>query len=99
MFIKNPLGYFFIHSLNGFGYGVLYNFILGSVLATSFNRKSLTPMGLYQAVLSIGIALSGAVTQLVKNNLIKDDYFKANLVVDSVLLSLVIGMVILYAIN
>lgn len=68
-YIHSPLGYFIIHSLNGFGYGVLYNFILGAVLSKSFKNKWMTPTGIYQAILAIGISLSGIFTQMIKNNL------------------------------
>ena len=68
-YITHPLGYFFIHALNGFGYGVLYNFVLGSVLSKSFNTPWISPMGVYQSILSIGIASSGIFTQIIKNNL------------------------------
>ena len=89
--MKNPYGYFAIHSLAGFGYGILYNLILGQILTKRFNNNVLTPMGIYQSVLAIGISLSGIFTQVIKNNLIKD-YWLANTIV---CLSLIVAVILL----
>ncbi|MDE7433948.1 MAG: hypothetical protein K2M43_02350 [Mycoplasmoidaceae bacterium] len=58
MFVINPYGYLGVHILNGFAYGIIYNLILGFVLMRTFNTKKVTPMGVYQSVLSIGITIS-----------------------------------------
>lgn len=98
MFITNPLGYFFIHGLNGFAYGILYNFVLGAVLSTQFKKNKITPMGIYQSILSIGIAVSGVFTQLLKNNLSKN-FYDANIIIDSVLIGCIVLMSIVYFVN
>ncbi|MGL4769027.1 MAG: MFS transporter [Mycoplasmoidaceae bacterium] len=67
-FVANPIAYMIIHSLNGFSYGILYNLLLGFVLSYSFNKNKLvTPMGIYQSFLSIGITASSFFTQLIKS--------------------------------
>lgn len=98
MFISNPLGYFFIHGLNGFAYGILYNFVLGAVLSTQFKKNRITPMGIYQSILAIGISVSGIFTQLLKNNLSKN-FYEANIIIDSVLIACIVSMLIIYFIN
>lgn len=98
MFISNPLGYFFIHGLNGFAYGILYNFVLGAVLSTQFKKNRITPMGIYQSILSIGISVSGIFTQLLKNNLSKN-FYEANIIIDVVLVACIVSMLIIYFIN
>ena len=59
----------------------LYNLILGFVLMRTFNTKKITPMGVYQAVLSIGITFSNFFTSWLKKDvLLSDDkiaYFNA----------------------
>jgi hypothetical protein len=62
IYILNPLGYLAIHVLNGFSYGVVYNLILGFILQKTFNSKKLSPVGVYQSVLSIGITGSSFFT-------------------------------------
>jgi hypothetical protein len=47
--------YLGIHVLNGLSYGIIYNLILGFVLQKTFNQKKLSPMAIYQSVMSIGI--------------------------------------------
>ena len=73
-FIINPIGYFLIHGLNGFAYGLLYNFVLGAILNYDFKNKVITPMSIYQSILSIGIALSSVFTQFIKTELTLDFY-------------------------
>jgi hypothetical protein len=51
-----------IHLLNGFSYGIVYNMILGFVLQRRFNTKKQSPMGIYQAVISLGIMVSNFYT-------------------------------------
>lgn len=98
MFITEPLGYFFVHSLNGLGYGILYNFVLGAVLSTQFKKDRITPMGVYQAVLAIGITASGAFTQLIKNNL-HQDFFIANRIIDGILIAIICSMAGIYVVK
>ncbi len=98
-FIKNPYGYFAIHSLAGFGYGILYNLILGQILTKRFNNNVLTPMGIYQSVLAIGISLSGIFTQIIKNNLKLDNYWDANMIVCLSLIGAVLLLLSSYIFN
>lgn len=58
LFVYNPYAYLGVHMLNGFAYGILYNLILGFVLMRCFKTNKITPMGIYQMILSIGITLS-----------------------------------------
>ncbi len=95
-YITNPLGYFIIHSLNGFGYGILYNFILGTILSKSFKTHWITPMGIYQSVLSIGIALSGIFTQMIKIDL-SIDFQHAVILINWILVGFCLLSVVLYS--
>ncbi len=65
-FISNPIGYFVIHSLNGFGYGILYNLVLAIVLKISIENQIVTKMGIYQSILSVGIMCSSWFTKWMK---------------------------------
>ncbi len=96
-YIQSPVGYFTIHALNGFGYGILYNFVLGAVLSKSFKTKWITPMGVYQSILAIGISLSGVFTQMIKNNL-KLDFTYAVQIINWVLVACTIVGFVLYAV-
>ena len=98
MFVKNPIGYFILHGLTGFAYGILYNLILGQVLNKRFNTPILSPMGIYQSVLAIGISLSGIFTQFIKNNLIHN-YWIANNIISISLISTDIILFIIYFIS
>lgn len=76
-FIKNPIGYFIIHSLNGFGYGILYNLILAIVLSITLSNKIITKVGLYQSILAVGITISGWFTNWLKTILNKSGTFES----------------------
>ena len=98
-FIQNPIGYFCVHSLNGFGYGILYNLVLAIVLNISIDNKVITKMGIYQSILSIGITVSSFFTKWLKNllnnnnpNLYMHDYLIENMI----LLAIVIIVTILF---
>lgn len=81
LYVVNPYGYLAVHVLNGFAYGIIYNLILGFVLMRTFNTKKITPMGVYQAVLSIGITFSNFFTSWLKKDVLSSDdktaYFNA----------------------
>ncbi len=93
--VKNPIGYFIVHSLSGFAYGLLYNFVLGQILSKRFSTNVISPMGIYQSVLAIGISLSGIFTQYIKNNL-QHDYWTANNIVSYSLIGSTIGLFLMY---
>ena len=76
-FIRNPIGYFVIHALNGFGYGILYNLILAIVLSITIDNKIITKVGLYQSILAIGITVSGWFTNWLKSVLNNSDTFNS----------------------
>ena len=60
MFAINPYAYLAVHFVNGLAYGILYNLLLAFALNLVFNTKWITPMGIYQAVLSIGITFASS---------------------------------------
>ena len=63
----NPYFYFALTALNGFSYGVLYNLVLAYILSLSFQKNKISPMGIYQGILSIGIMSSSFFTSFLKN--------------------------------
>lgn len=93
-FIRNPIGYFTIHLLNGFGYGILYNLILAIVLSITLDNKIITKVGLYQSILAIGITASGWFTNWLKTILKKsgdfDNYMHTYMIQNMVLLVAII---------
>ena len=62
MFAINPYGYLAIHFINGLAFGILYNFVLAFALGLCFKTKWITPMGVYQAVLSIGVMFGTSIS-------------------------------------
>lgn len=104
MFNSNPIGFMIIHALNGFGYGILYNLVLGKVLSYCFKTKKITPTGVYQSILSIGITCSNFYTNMIKDyfNYQNDSfskYLKANMIIHSGLLGGIIILIFLYQLN
>lgn len=103
IFNSNPISFMVIHALNGFGYGILYNLVLGKVLNYSFKTKKVTPMGVYQSILAIGITCSSFYTNIIKNYINHKDtlsgFMDANKFID---IGLIIGIILLcifYSIN
>ena len=103
-FNTNPYIYFAISSLNGFAYGILYNLILAYVLTLSFDNKRLkngryeikkiSPMGIYQSILAIGIAASSFFTTYLKN--ILKNTSNGFLIVNLSILAFIVGLEIIY---
>lgn len=100
-FISNPIGYFIIHSLNGFGYGILYNLVLAIVLKISIDNKIVTKMGIYQSILSAGIMFSSWFTTWMKTIIVDkvdgqlismEQYMQNYLIQNMVLLAIVVLM-------
>lgn len=91
LFNSNPYLYFAAASLNGFAYGLLYNLILAYVLSLNFKKIKMTPMGVYQCILSFGIATSSFFTSFLKTNM-NASYQTSNTIINSVL---IVAMVIL----
>ncbi|GAA5414601.1 MFS transporter [Ureaplasma ceti] len=73
-FIRSPIAYFCVHSLNGFAYGILYNLILAVVLKISTSGKVVTKMGGYQSILAIGITGAGWFIPWVKHRLMASNH-------------------------
>ncbi|EGZ31381.1 MFS transporter [Malacoplasma iowae] len=67
IFNQNPYVYFGVSFFNGFAYGILYNLVLAYVLSMSFKTNKITPMGIYQSILSIGIASSSFLIPFLKD--------------------------------
>lgn len=88
MFINDSVAYFVISSLNGFGYGILYNVILAFVLELSFNKNKISPMGVYQSILSIGITSSSFFSPFVKENL-KNGFVQTNYIINGTILGMI----------
>ena len=67
MFAINPYVYLGLHFVNGFAFGILYNFVLAFALGLCFKTKWVTPMGIYQAVLSVGITFATTISSWLRN--------------------------------
>ncbi len=53
--LTNPVVLFFVYGLNGFGYGILYNILLGLAMQPfSFDKREVS-MGIYQTFFAVGI--------------------------------------------
>ncbi len=101
IFNPSPYAYMVIHSLNGFSYGILYNLILAIVLSYSFNTKKITPMGMYQSILSIGITVSALFTGWLKGDVLNINqslisYMHINGILNIVLIAACVVMAGLY---
>ncbi len=102
LFVVNPYGYLGIHILNGFAYGIIYNLILGFVLMRTFKTYKLTPMGVYQAILSIGITISTWFTAWLKKDVLLPEteqqaYFHVSDVINWVMIGALIVSWILFS--
>lgn len=104
IFIFNPYAYLGVHILNGLSYGILYNLILGFILQLYFNTKRITPMGIYQAVLSIGITLSNFYVNYLKSILSPegstfDQYRHVMIIINAVVIAAIAISAIIYLIT
>lgn len=95
LFVRDSIAYFVLSSLNGFGYGILYNIILAFVLQLSFNKNKISPMGIYQSILSIGITTSSFFSPFVKENL-KNDFYLTNYIVNGTILGMIVLVTVIY---
>ena len=95
IFNSNPIGFIIIHSINGFGYGILYNLVLGKVLNYNYNNKVITPMGIYQAILAIGIAISSFYTSSIKTYINSNNDLNSFMLANSYINSGLIGAIIM----
>lgn len=103
IFNTNPISFIIIHSINGFGYGILYNLVLGKILNYNFKTNMLTPMGIYQSILAIGITTSSFYTNMIKtyintNNTL-DSFALANTYINLGLIGSIILLSSFYATN
>jgi MFS family permease len=63
--VTNPTMLFFVYGLNGFGYGILYNILLGlAIQPFSFDKREVS-MGVYQTFFAVGIYYGDRVYALV----------------------------------
>lgn len=63
--VTNPTVLFFVYGLNGFGYGILYNILLGlAIQPFSFDKREVS-MGVYQTFFAVGIYYGDRVYALV----------------------------------
>lgn len=101
IFVMNPYGYLGVHIINGLAYGIIYNLILGFVLQLYFKNKNFTPMGIYQAVLSLGITISNWFVEWIKNILTDQhhDYFFTMKIVNTVVIACIGLSWVLYLIT
>lgn len=95
LYNQNPYVYFGISFFNGFAYGILYNLVLAYVLSMSFKSNKITPMGIYQCILSIGIASSSFLIPFLKEVLKNNDGY---LIVNYTLLGAIVVLEIIFSI-
>lgn len=66
-FIKNPLVLFFAYSLNGFGYGITYNVLIGLAMEGFEKNYREISMSIFQTFFAIGIYFGDKIYALVFN--------------------------------
>lgn len=94
IFNENPYVYFGVSFFNGFAYGILYNLVLAYVLSMSFKTNKITPMGIYQCILSIGIASSSFLVPYLKEVLKNNQGY---LIVNYTLLAAIVVLELIFA--
>lgn len=94
IFNQNPYVYFGVSFFNGFAYGILYNLVLAYVLSMSFKTNKITPMGVYQSILSIGIASSSFLIPFLKDVLKNNQGY---LIVNYALLGSIVLLELIFA--
>lgn len=94
IFNQNPYVYFGVSFFNGFAYGILYNLVLAYVLSMSFKTNKITPMGIYQCILSIGIASSSFLIPYLKEVLKNNQEY---LIVNYTLLAAIVVLELIFA--
>lgn len=98
LFVYDPIAYFALASLNGLAYGLIYNLFLALILDFAFETSKVTPMGIYQGILSIGTATSTFLTTFIKNNL-KNDYKTTNAIINIVILVMLVIISVFYVLS
>lgn len=100
LYVHNPYGYLAVHVLNGFGYGIIYNLILGFVLMRTFKTYKVTPMGVYQAVLSVGITVSTWFTAWLKKDVldtkVASEYYHVSDIINWIMIGSLVLTLILF---
>ena len=94
IFNQNPYVYFGVSFFNGFAYGILYNLVLAYVLSMSFKTNKITPMGIYQCILSIGITSSSFLIPYLKE-VLKNNH--GYLIVNYTLLAAIVVLELIFA--
>ena len=67
--ITNPAILFITYSLNGFGYGITYNVLLGLALQPFAKDMREVTMGIYQTFFAIGIFYGDKIYALILQNI------------------------------
>lgn len=94
--IQGAILFLSIQSLNGFGYGILYNLLIAHVLSLGFKAKYFSPLGIYQSFAAASIASGTFFTSALKSFLKNVSWDKVVLIVGFTLVSLLIFMTIIY---
>lgn len=97
--VKNPfnsgLYYLIAQSLNGFGYGILYNLLIAHVLSLGFKTKKFSPLGLYQSLAALSIA-GGTFFSSAINSFLKQDFANTQLIINITLMIVATMMALAY---
>lgn len=75
VFVKNPIVLFITYSLNGFGYGITYNILIGLAMEPFNKNYREVSMSIFQTFFAIGIYFGDKVYALVFNLLNKANLF------------------------
>ena len=101
LFVTNPYAYLGVHILNGFAYGIVYNLILGFILQKTFTTNKITPTGIYQSILSVGITASTWFTSYLKQDVLGpessiEQYMKVSELINLIIIGFVIFSLFLF---
>lgn len=92
---NSGLYYLIAQSLNGFGYGVLYNLLIAHVLSLGFKTKKFSPLGLYQSLAALSIA-GGTFFSSAINSFLKQDFANTQLIINITLIIVATMMALVY---
>jgi predicted MFS family arabinose efflux permease len=95
IYISNPYGFLVLHAINGFAYGMVYNLILGFVLQKAFISKKISPMGIYQSVMSVGIMCSSFFTSWLKTSALNQKDYSSYFDISKTINFVIIGAIAL----
>lgn len=98
---RNPDLFLASQFFNGFSYGLIYNLILVFIITKVFKTNVISPMGVYQSVMSIGITLSGFYNGWIKSGVLNkpgNDYFKISEELNFFVISVIVFTIIIFII-